>query len=56
MNADSQDSSMVFDQTKRDIKLPCFLAPNRDEIMIKGKKLIGSAQKRTAGAVLQHGS
>jgi len=40
----------------REVKLPCFLAPNRDEIMVSGKKLVGSAQKRTAGAVLQHGS
>jgi len=38
------------------VKLPCFLAPNREEIMIQGKKLVGSAQKRTSGAVLQHGS
>lgn len=40
----------------RDVKLPCFLAPNRDEIMAAGRKLIGSAQKRTADGVLQHGS
>lgn len=56
VNADFQDSGLYFDQTKRDIKLPCFLAPNRDEIMVNGKKLIGSAQKRTSIAVLQHGS
>jgi lipoate-protein ligase A len=37
-------------------KLPCFLSPNRHEIMASGRKLVGSAQKRTAGAVLQHGS
>lgn len=37
-------------------KLPCFLSPNRHEIMVSGKKLVGSAQKRTAKAVLQHGS
>lgn len=41
---------------KREIKLPCFLAPNRDEIMVNGRKLIGSAQKRIHGSVLQHGS
>jgi lipoate-protein ligase A len=48
-----------FDQlreTRRDVKLPCFLAPNRNEIMVKGRKLVGSAQKRSAQAVLQHGS
>lgn len=37
-------------------KLPCFLAPNRNEIMVDSRKLIGSAQKRTADTVLQHGS
>ncbi len=37
-------------------KLPCFLSPNRHEIMASGKKLVGSAQKRTARSVLQHGS
>jgi lipoate-protein ligase A len=37
-------------------KLPCFLSRNRHEIMVSGRKLVGSAQKRTAGAVLQHGS
>ncbi len=40
----------------REIKLPCFLAPNRSEIMVHGKKLVGSAQKRNAEAVMQHGS
>ncbi|MDR0330457.1 MAG: hypothetical protein LBH93_01945 [Chitinispirillales bacterium] len=40
----------------REVKLPCFLAPNRDEIMVGGRKLIGSAQKRGAAAVMQHGS
>jgi lipoate-protein ligase A len=43
-------------ESRRDIKLPCFLSPNREEIMVDGRKLIGSAQKRTADAVLQHGS
>ncbi len=39
-----------------EVKLPCFLSPNRKEIMADGKKLIGSAQKRTSQAVLQHGT
>lgn len=37
-------------------RLPCFLSPNRHELMAGERKLVGSAQKRTAGAVLQHGS
>ncbi len=48
--------SIDANEIKREIKLPCFLAPNRSEVMVQGKKLIGSAQKRTDGAVLQHGS
>ncbi len=40
----------------RNQRLPCFCSPNRNELMVKGKKLIGSAQKRTRYAVLQHGS
>jgi len=50
------DSFDRMRETKREIKLPCFLAPNREEIMVQGRKLVGSAQKRTAAAVLQHGS
>jgi lipoyl(octanoyl) transferase len=36
--------------------MPCFALPARDEIEIGGRKLIGSAQKRTGAAFLQHGS
>jgi lipoyl(octanoyl) transferase len=50
---DSYDDLLAV---KREIKLPCFLAPNRDEIMVDGRKLVGSAQKRTTIGVLQHGS
>jgi lipoate-protein ligase A len=52
----SHDSATQLHESKREIKLPCFLAPNRDEIMVAEKKLVGSAQKRTEKAVLQHGS
>jgi lipoate-protein ligase A len=50
---DSYDQLLAV---KRDVKLPCFLAPNRDEIMVKNRKLVGSAQKRVAESILQHGS
>ena len=53
---ESHYSAAEYSATKREIKLPCFLSPNRSEIMATGKKLAGSAQKRTAKAVLQHGS
>jgi lipoate-protein ligase A len=36
--------------------MPCFALPARDEIEIGGKKIIGSAQKRTGATFLQHGS
>lgn len=36
--------------------MPCFAFPARDEIEIGGKKIVGSAQKRTGATFLQHGS
>jgi lipoate-protein ligase A len=35
---------------------PCFNAPARGEITVAGRKLVGSAQARLQGAILQHGS
>ncbi len=34
----------------------CFASAGRHEIRVAGRKLIGSAQRRTAGVFLQHGS
>ena len=36
--------------------LLCFKSAGRHEIHVGGRKLIGSAQRRTAGVFLQHGS
>ena len=36
--------------------LPCFATPSRGELIAGGGKLVGSAQWRDAGALLQHGS
>jgi len=36
--------------------LPCFSCPARDEVEVNGKKIIGSAQKRSGTKFLQHGS
>ena len=36
--------------------LPCFAEPASGEIVVEGRKLVGSAQWREDGAVLQHGS
>jgi lipoate-protein ligase A len=35
---------------------PCFQAPAPGEIVVGGRKLVGSAQARLDGALLQHGS
>ena len=35
---------------------PCFELPTRDELVLEGRKLVGSAQWRDDGAFLQHGS
>jgi lipoyl(octanoyl) transferase len=53
---DAHDSVLDTRLVRGQTKLPCFLAPNRDEIMCQGRKLLGSAQKRTSSSVLQHGS
>lgn len=36
--------------------IPCFAAPSRGELISDGRKLVGSAQWRDDGALLQHGS
>ena len=56
IKCEAHDSDGGLAGIGRQAKLPCFLAPNRDEIMVDGRKLVGSAQKRTADGVLQHGS
>jgi lipoate-protein ligase A len=35
---------------------PCFAEPNVGELVVDGRKLVGSAQRRDAQAFLQHGS
>jgi len=34
----------------------CFAAPSQHELMVDGRKIIGSAQRRQGNALLQHGS
>lgn len=40
----------------RGVRLPCFAAPSRFELAYKGRKVVGSAQRRLRRSVLQHGS
>src|SRR5438128_1309588 len=35
---------------------PCFLSTSRYELMVDGRKIAGSAQRRVRGSFLQHGS
>jgi lipoate-protein ligase A len=35
---------------------PCFLSPSRYELMVGGRKIVGSAQRRIRYSFLQHGS
>ncbi|HDP36310.1 MAG TPA: lipoate--protein ligase family protein [Candidatus Atribacteria bacterium] len=39
-----------------DIKSICFSVPSQYEVQVEGKKIVGSAQVRKRGVVLQHGS
>jgi lipoate-protein ligase A len=45
------------DLVEKKAKAPsCFSSPSWYEILVNGKKIIGSAQRRVSGAFLQHGS
>lgn len=39
-----------------DVATPCFAAPTRSELVVAGRKILGSAQRRGRTAFLQHGS
>jgi len=50
---------VLADTTPQDYRrgqFPCFSQPARDEVMVDGRKIIGSAQKRVGSCFLQHGS
>ncbi|HAR97433.1 MAG TPA: hypothetical protein DCS11_00720 [Syntrophus sp. (in: bacteria)] len=40
----------------RDGSVACFARPAKDELLVEGRKICGSAQARSRGAFLQHGS
>ena len=42
--------------TRNGASPPCFASAGRFEVTVAGRKLVGSAQRRSGGAVLQHGS
>jgi lipoate-protein ligase A len=49
-------SRPALDPERRLLRQPCFVSPGRAELLVRGRKLLGSAQRRTATAFLQHGS
>jgi lipoate-protein ligase A len=49
-------SRPALDPERRLLRQPCFVSPGRAELLVGGRKLLGSAQRRTAHAFLQHGS
>lgn len=51
--ADKADSKV---RVGKDVSAACFEVPSAYEITVGGRKLIGSAQSRRRGYVLQHGS
>src|SRR5439155_5134746 len=54
------DTQLASGATKTDLKgkstTACFAVSNHYEIVCRGRKLVGSAQRHTKGAFLQHGS
>jgi lipoate-protein ligase A len=49
-------SRPALDPERRLLRAPCFASPGRAELLVHGRKLLGSAQRRTRHAFLQHGS
>lgn len=50
------NAEMAVRTIKNRYKSVCFSAPSVYEVVVNGKKLIGSAQRRMSGKILQHGS
>ncbi len=49
-------SSSVDAMYRSPSSIPCFASSSKSEIQFKGRKLLGSAQRRYTDVVLQHGS
>jgi lipoate-protein ligase A len=56
LGVDATLSRPELDPERRLLRQPCFVSPGRAELLVDGRKLLGSAQRRTATAFLQHGS
>ncbi len=40
----------------RPTSIPCFKGPAEGEVVVSGRKLIGSAMRERSGSILQHGA
>lgn len=56
MSIDASFVSPVSRSMKNVSKESCFSSPSKHEIVVNGKKIVGSAQRRYKGAFLQQGS
>jgi lipoate-protein ligase A len=52
----AQLSRPTRDPQRRLLQRPCFVSAGRAEVLVDGRKLLGSAQRRLRRAFLQHGS
>jgi lipoate-protein ligase A len=50
------DVAMPRERSMAPTAAPCFERPSAGELVVDGRKLVGSAQWRDEGAMLQHGS
>ena len=56
LGVEAELSRPMLDAERRWLRQPCFASPGRAELMVAGRKLLGSAQRRNPTAFLQHGS
>jgi lipoate-protein ligase A len=54
--AERRGNEALLPQVYEKRQLLCFTDPDPEDIVTKGIKIVGSAQRRRGGAVLQHGS
>lgn len=59
LNVEAQVVALAHDvnkEKKKDLSVACFDSPSWYEVVIDNKKIVGSAQTRKEGILLQHGS
>lgn len=56
LGIDASISNGRWERRDKTLKPPCLASVSKHEITAQGKKIVCSAQRRTRGAILQHGS